>query len=232
MSFNNPVPERPFTKTLEWKGGDGSYQYYDKDTKKRIPFKLGMFIPLEEMSSISGYCESQNKGIWSNEVWKIDKEELAVKIGNSVHVRGLYKDIKAEVNSIGGNYTKVVYALAEGEIVRLLFSGSGLNGWIDKGFSPTSQQCGVQFTGTIDGKKGAVTFKIPQFEPVRLDSDQFKEASEACTKLEAWLKTRANYVEAEDRQEDGDCEANQDEANAAFDEQHHEAVTAQDEVPF
>ena len=171
MSFSKPKPQKPFNKTIKWKGSDGgSFVYYDG--QNNIEIEIDEFIVLDELFSISGWNDDKNKGVWSNEVSDLKREEMAVRIGNDVSVKGVYGDVKDKVKSIGGKFTNVVYALIGEELVRILFSGSGCSGWIGKEFNPASERCGVKFSGAEEGKKGAVVFFTPLFERVELADKQ------------------------------------------------------------
>ena len=81
MSFSKPKPQKPFNKTIKWKGSDGgSFVYYDG--QNNIEIEIDEFIVLDELFSISGWNDDKNKGVWSNEVSDLKREEMAVRIGN------------------------------------------------------------------------------------------------------------------------------------------------------
>ena len=89
MSFSKPKPQKPFNKTIKWKGSDGgSFVYYDG--QNNIEIEIDEFIVLDELFSISGWNDDKNKGVWSNEVSDLKREEMAVRIGNDVSVKGVY----------------------------------------------------------------------------------------------------------------------------------------------
>ena len=237
MSFNTPKIERPYAKTYEYKGtaGNGHFRYYDGTKNHTLPAAdLAPFVVLEEMKSISGFCEEKNRGIWSNEVLNLQTEPFKVRVDKVIICEGIYGDIKDTIKANGGKFTCVVFALIKGEIVRLLFAGSGCGGWIDKGFDPMAKQCGVKLTGTQSGKKGQTSFETPLFEPVTLNAEQIAEAIKQCDLLTAWLDSKQTET-ADDGPSDADERAaiesvNQEPAgNRNFAEA---AETTQEEVPF
>ena len=188
MSFAKPKAERPFTKTIKWKGSDGGrFEFYDGDTNQ--PIEIDTFIVLEELYSISGYNSDKKMGVWSNEVSHLKRERLEVKMGNDVITAGIYKEIKAKVKEIGGKFTFAIYALIGDEMVRILLAGSGCSGWLEKGFNPMSKQCGVKFSGREHGKNGSVEFSSPVFVPHELSREEHDQAIEACGVLETWLNS-------------------------------------------
>jgi hypothetical protein len=188
MSFAKPKQERPYEKTIQWKGGDGIFSYWNGT--ENVTIEVDKIIVLEELYSISGYSEKDNKGIWSNEVLNLRTEKMTVKVGNTIVAEGTYREVKDKVKSMGGKFTVVPIALIGDEMVRFLFSGSGCSGWIDKGFNPMSKQCGVLYSGKVEGKKGNTKFFTPTFEPVALTDVEKSAAVAACGVLESWLDSR------------------------------------------
>lgn len=221
MGFGNAKAERPYTRTIKWKSGDDQFETYNADTKKNEPVEIDWFTVLEELTSVSGYNENSNKGIWSNEVLELG-QKIEVRVGNDIVTSGSWKEIKAEVTAMGGKFTNVVIALLpSGEIIRILLAGSGCTGWIGKKFSPMSLQCGVKFNGSQEGKKGNVTYNIPTFVKRELSSEETESAMDAWKTVEAWLKDRGQERTEEHDQSHGYDEHDQGEpsdANAAFQE--------------
>lgn len=194
MSLSNPKAENPVTKWIEFKGNTGQFQYWDKATEKNIEIpinKIG-FIVLDELNTITGYHESANAGIYSNEVSDLSHETLTVKVfKTNIQITGLYKDIRDNVKAIGGKFTKSVYAaLITGkdslELVNFKMSGSAFMGWLDKHVNLYKQ--GVKITSLKDGEKGAVKFKIPVFEGFDMPENLKLKAIELDKELQEYLR--------------------------------------------
>jgi hypothetical protein len=134
----------PVRKYLSFKGSKGQLAYYDKDSKeddKNVYLDSLDFVLLDIKSSITGFNESSSSQISSNllEPYSVGKEPFIVKtkINGSYGViaQGIWKEIKAEVDGIGGKFTSNVFAIADVgqgmEIVRIELSGAGLTPWIN-----------------------------------------------------------------------------------------------------
>jgi hypothetical protein len=195
MSRSKPRSEtntNPASITLEWKGGEGHWRYWNKAEKKQEHVNSVSFVLLDELSSISGFAEQYGTSGFSNEVHSTKTEELVVRVfrdaGAKVVCRGLYSDIKADLPS-GLKYTKVLYALdvSSKKIIRLLLSGSALTSWIN---TEIDRNGVISQERTQDGKKGAVKFKIPVFESSEISQEDDELALEADKELQEYLESR------------------------------------------
>lgn len=194
MSLSNPKQENPVTKWIEYSGETGKFYFYDKEKKEKVNLLLPLkFIVLEELNTISGFSESLNSGIYSNEVLDLSKEILHVKsFKGGYSANGLYQQIKDNIIVNGGKFTKSVYACiirpdnSLTEIVNFKFKGASLQGWFDK--SVNVYKSAVIVNSTIEGKKGKTIYKIPVFEPVPFTDIQFKLACEQERTLQEYLK--------------------------------------------
>lgn len=222
MGFGNAAPERPYSRTINWKSSLCEFQEYDKDTSSNKKVDIDRFVVLEEMTSVSGYSQKANKGIWSNEVLDLKHEKLQVRIGNEIEYEGYWSEIKDAVNGAGGKFTNVVIALLpSNEIVRFLFSGAACSGWIGKRFNPMARQCGVKFAGTTEEQTGSIKYNVPTFEPIELTEDQKKVAIKKWEELDAWLGQRNEHNQETSHDEHAQA-APEPEAKAPY----------SDEVPF
>lgn len=133
----------PVKAYLEFKGGKGQVTYFDKSAGsegERVTLDKLDFIVLDIKASVSGYNEKTSSGVSSNLIDPLDggvvefviKSKEDGKYGEVL--RGLWKDIKAEADAIGGKYTTNIFALADLgsglEIVNLQLNGSSLSPWI------------------------------------------------------------------------------------------------------
>ena len=193
QAFAQPQ-SNPATKFIEWKSNDKAFEYYDKETQKKVsiplPFK---FLVLDELHAVKGWNDATSSGIYSNEVKFISKEIMTVKPfkGNEI-AKGLYKDIKEKVVAAGGHYVKSIYIMLEdGTLANLQLKGSSVQAWgefTQKTRSRLPEEWVIVKTAK-DGKKGAVKFSIPEFSFERSLSDAENEQADLCFDiLESYLK--------------------------------------------
>lgn len=134
----------PVKKYLSFKGSKGQLAYYDKNSSeedKNVYLDSVKFAVLDIKSSVSGFNEATSSTISSNylDPYDVGKEEFIVKtkVNNSfgVFAKGIWKDIKKDVDTINGKFTSNVFALADLgdglEIVKLELSGASLRPWIE-----------------------------------------------------------------------------------------------------
>jgi len=191
MSLSNPTTENPVKKFIEFKADLGVFRYWDKQKEENIPLEFPIqFIVLDELATISGYCEKTNSGIYSNEIHNLNFQQLNVKsFKGGVHIVGKYADIKDEVKAYGGKFTKSVYAalLNEGglELVNFRLKGAAFSGWMDSKFN--SQRPGVEITKCEDKKKGTNKYKQPVFDMLEITEEYLNEATAMDIKLQEYL---------------------------------------------
>lgn len=135
----------PVKKYLSF-AGSGKIKFFDKDNKDaddkgNVYLDKLDFVIVDVKASVSGYNEKASSGINSNYLDPYDtgKEIFTVKTKvNGTYgefSKGIWKDIKDEVSSIGGKFTTNVFAIADvgdgDELVRLELKGASLTPWID-----------------------------------------------------------------------------------------------------
>jgi len=186
----------PTSKFLEWKSNNKSFAYYDKETKQNVEVKLPItFIVLEEYHCIKGFSDSDQTGIYSNEVLQIGTEELEVKtFKGRIIAKGLYKDIKGAVNAAGGNYHKSIYAVTkEGELINISLKGAAVSKWsklVEKGAWKRLSDEWISIESAEDHKKGMVKYSTPNFVfNTSLSENEFKTVKAKATELENYLTT-------------------------------------------
>ena len=193
QAFAQPQ-SNPATKFIEWKSNEKAFEYYDKETQKKVaiplPFK---FLVLDELHTVKGWNDATSSSIYSNEVKFISKEIMTVKPfkGNEI-AKGLYKDIKEKIVAAGGHYTKSIYVMLEdGSLSNLQLKGSSVQAWgefTQKSRARLPEEWIIVKTAK-DGKKGAVKFSMPDFTFERTLSDSENEQADECfDTLEAYLK--------------------------------------------
>lgn len=160
----------PISKYLEWKSNDKCFSYYDKENKTNVLVPLPLeFIVLEEYHTVKGFSDSDQTGIYSNEVLQISAEEMEVKtFKGRVIAKGVYNEIKTTVNAAGGNYHKSMYVITnDGELLNLSFKGAVVGKWstfTQKGEFRRLKSEWVSIKTVEDHKKGMVNYSTPNFE--------------------------------------------------------------------
>lgn len=197
MSLSQPKISSPCKKFIDFKGSTGNFQFWDKSKKENIELKLPLrFIVLDELSTITGYSESANSGIYSNEVHNLSHQDLNVRtFKGGISFSGKYADIKTRISDLGGKFSKSIYAaLITGdgvELVNFKFKGASLKPWIDR----DSKSNVVKIEGCLDGKKGVVKYKSPIFLQGEADENHIEEALELDKELQIYLKSHKPQVD-------------------------------------
>lgn len=201
-AFTTPQ-SNPATKILSWKSNDKKFSYYDKESQTNVAVELPFkFLVIDELASVKGWSDALSGSIISNEVKFISKEPLKVKCYNknlkgesasTIIANGIYKDIKAEVNSAGAKYHKSVYIMLEdGSLANIQMKGSVVKVWSEFTQKTKSRLTDewVLVENAVDGKKGAVKFSTPSFKfDKSLSDSESAMADEVFNKLEAYLTT-------------------------------------------
>lgn len=213
MSLSAPKLTNPCKKFIEFKGGTGIFQYWDKESEKNIELEYPIqFIVLDELSTIKGYNKTTNSGVYSNEVRSIKNQTLHVKtFKGNLELHGKYSDIKADILGMGGKYCKSVYAalLNRNELELTCFQLTGISNkaWIDKEFDVSLVS--VKIEDCSDGKNGNVKFKIPNYKGEAISKELMDKAVAMDKDLQVFLKSyQDSHKEEVDEsvQEDGPCE--------------------------
>ena len=184
----------PATKHIEWKGSTGRFVYYDK-TRENPDGSTGAQITLPDtmhimfitqLSTIAGFSDIDQSGIWANEAKNLSKDPLSVRTRKGEIASGLYKDISAEVKNAGGKFAKSIYCMlllgkdVEPEFVNLKLYGSAVGPWIDfvkNTYGRKTMEDGYSIklsTNPEKQKKGSNIYSIPEFE--RIDSKQLPQS--------------------------------------------------------
>lgn len=190
-----PTIESPVKKYLSWSSNDKCFKYYDKEQAKDVLVKLPLtFVHLEELSTIKGWDEKSESGIYSNEVRSTKLEQLNVRSfkGGEI-IKGIYQDIKLRVQAAGGVYHMSMYVFLNGEVVNLSFKGAALMGWSDFAKENRKSFLGntIEILTSAEGKKGSVKFNTPVFtvgKPIGLTENE--KAEEAYKALTSYLDAK------------------------------------------
>lgn len=260
MSRSNPTVHNPHPaeKWFEWDGESGAIRWYDKKEKKNVAVKDGFsFLLLDELAAVTGWSESNEGGITSNEVRDTTKEVLVVKVFKGPKIaQGFYQDIRDRIIAAGGYYTSVLYIAFKEEgrlkLGGLKLKGAGLNAWVEfkKKNREALYKAAVQFKGSTQHKKGKIQWHVPTLFLRDVADETNEEAKKLDELLQVYLKgyfertTVADQVGAnEGRQADArdDVQYHPDEHPAAGRRAHASEPlegepaappVEEDEVPF
>lgn len=202
MSLSNPQAKNPATRFMQWRGGNeggGRVTWYDKEAEEEkevaLPFS---FIVLDELSTITGFSESDHSGFWSNEVRNLQRESLVVRTSAGIRARGRYSDISDEIKSKGAKYAKSVYIAFKDEqgelqIGNIKIAGAAMTAWIDFQKKFDVSKCAVFITETPKrAKKGSNYYYVPVFEGQNMSEATKQEAVKLDEELQQYLN---NYFQ-------------------------------------
>lgn len=191
----------PVRKFVEYRGGEGRFEYYDKELKKRVPLELPLrFVVLDDTRlTVTGFNDTAGTGIYANEVGHISAP-LSVKTfkGDAI-AEGPWKKISDRVEAKGGKFCKVVYGAMKVdpseenpsgfEYVAFKFAGSSLGPWFDFQKSADLTSGGVEILDEFEeGKKGTTKFKIPVFKSIKLSKETLDIADRMSDPLQDYFK--------------------------------------------
>lgn len=219
MSRSNPTDgvRNPSTRWFEWAGGaDGGFvRWYNKDTKEQVKVSGAFtFLLLDELSTVKGWHEPSESGIFANEVRDMRQEALVVRsFKGGELVSGIYTNIKDSIVAKGGHYHASLYlAYREGEELRignLGLKGAAAGAWMEfkKAAGTKKDAAGksvraylvdaVTITGFEDAKKGGTAYRVPVFalKPVQEATNQ--QATALDVELQAFLSDYLKRPKAE-----------------------------------
>lgn len=200
----------PAVRYIDWDSENGQFKYYNKATKENVAIKLPVkFYVLDELTTIKGYSDKHQGGMWSNEVKNITNQKLKVvgkgKDGKSFKIaEGFYQNIKDAVTAAGGKYTRSLYAAMlnendEYEIVNFQLKGAAFSGWLEF----CNEKKGSIMTDLIvcddfkREKKGATKYTIPVFSSEIASEEGNDAAITLDVKLQEYLKTYFDKTQEE-----------------------------------
>lgn len=137
MSRSQPTLTNPAHRFFEYKAGEGTLQYYDKEKQERITVSLPFeFLVLDQLNTITGFSRLDKASYYSNEVRNSAKEEFVIKLKGAHVVTTLYKNEHGVVQvPKAAKYAKSIYiAYQENDewvIGNIKLSGSAMTAWIE-----------------------------------------------------------------------------------------------------
>lgn len=249
MSRSNPSEHvsNPATRWFEWNGEKGLVRYYDKEKKENVDVPLPFtFLLLDQLASVRGWHESSKSGIYSNEVKDTTKDVLVVKAfkGGTI-AEGLYRDIKLQVNNVGGSYTANCYIAYKGgaglQLAAIRFKGASLGGWMEftKDHRADLYKGAIKIDGYTEGKKGRVVFRVPTFKLVPVSDETNNEATALDEELQEFLDAylSRNRRDAADSAAEPEHVSDEEMAGVGAghyrgDYQEYPAPVTDDDIPF
>lgn len=157
----------PVVQYVKWASNDKKFSFYRKESKEKGFIDLPVeAVFLKTSSTVKGWSDANDCGIFSNQVTNLQNETLVVKAGDMKIASGLYRDIKDTVKAAGGKFYLNVFVLINGEISVLELKGAALMEWME--FFKRNKVHLDAKTIVVklfnEGKKGAVKYTTPKFE--------------------------------------------------------------------
>lgn len=196
QSSNSPVK-----RYYNWSGSEGNFTYWDREKEERIKVECPFtFIPIDALSCVEGYHSKSEKGFRSNEVRSTGKEDLEVRWnGGTLIIKGLYKDIKDQIEKLGGKYNRSLYAVQEidGEwsIINIKLKGAAMSSYLnfDKRTSMNLEGLTITVEKSEEKKTGNVKYFEPVFSAKNTDEKTHSIAVTMDSELQEYLKNRGAY---------------------------------------
>ncbi len=196
-STNDNNLSNPAKMFIDWDSENGCFKTYDKNKKVNVSIKLPVrFYVLDELSTVKGFSDKYQGGIWSNEVKNIGNQLLSVKTKGkdgkmTTIAEGKYSEIKEKIVANGGKYTRSLYVAMlnendEYEIVNFQLKGAAFSGWLD--FVNNNRHSLMTAEIVCDDfkkeKKAATKYTVPIFRA----EDASAEGNEAAINLDIELQ--------------------------------------------
>lgn len=190
---DNNVLVNPAKKFFKWEGSSGRFSYFDKtkgENGERVQVELPFqFLVLDTLSTVKGWSDPLQSGIWANEVYNISEDVLTVRTKAGILKSGLYESVKSEN---GVKYCQSVYAAVrcngDLEMCNIAIMGTAIGAWIEyRKKHKNIYDGGIAVNGTVEGKKGAVKFFSPVFTPFEITPEENEQAIAMHKELKKYL---------------------------------------------
>ena len=205
MSRSNPeISQNPCKLWLDWSSNDATITHYDKEQKESVKHTLPFtFLWLDQLGKIGGWCDSEESGIYSNEVKNLNDEVLTVRFQKGgTMAQGKYSEIKDQIKAKGARYVASIYLAYKDDkeklqIGNLSFQGSALASWMEfsKRAGNDIHTKAVVVTGFESGKKGSVEYTYPTFKLIDVSEQTNQEAEQLDRELQQFIKGKPLLIE-------------------------------------
>lgn len=199
MSRSNPRGARLETPCRDWfqwegKKTNGYVRRYNKDTKESTQVKLPfVFLVLEQLATITGWCKPDDQGYFGNEVFNITRDliEVRTKAGGK-KATGLYSVLVKEVKGL--KYAKSVYIAFRDDdgtlkLGNFQFAGSSMGPWIELADKHNMETGCLKITGKVEKKEGDNDYLAPVMSwQEKVEPDTEAQAIELDKTLQEYLK--------------------------------------------
>jgi hypothetical protein len=217
MSLSKPQLKNPAVRFMQWRGGEeggGRLTWYDKENQQEVEIELPFsFIVLDELTTLTGFNDTQQSGYWSNEV-RNSNGILVARTKQGIQARGTYQKIK-EMGLNGLKFAQSVYVAFKdeetGELVigNIKLFGAAFSAWVDFKKKFDISQCAVYITDEPKrAKKGRNIYFIPVFEGQNLNDETKNAAVKLDEELQRYLNT---YLQQRPDEDDGGATEEDDE---------------------
>lgn len=178
----------PVLHYIDVKSTKKQFSYWDKEAQERKEFTFSKpFTILKVGISVGGI------GLFSNEIENAGKEILYVRRSQGGLVtKGLWNDIKQDVENEGGKFQKSITISYDGKILALTLQGETMFafGKVLEGLIKHKNK--VEFTGEWEEKKSkGKVYYIPVFSKSEaINPDEFTLLKEQAKKVEEYFASR------------------------------------------
>jgi hypothetical protein len=190
---NNTEIVNPSKRFYRWNGESGGFQYYDKQTEKRVDVPLPFqFLVLDTLATVRGFNDADQSGYWSNEVRDIKKDILTVRTSKGICAKGLYESVITDRACTGAKFCQSVYVAVKAddgslEIANIQMVGSALGAWIEFRKKNKVFDGAIAVKTMIEGKKGKTTYQIPVFQKIETTPETDEIAKDLDKELQEYL---------------------------------------------
>lgn len=253
MSRSNPTDgvRNPSARWFEWAGGDdgGFIRWYNKDTKETVKVDGAFtFLLLDELSTVKGWHDPSESGIYANEVRDTRQDVLVVRSFKGGELAsGVYTSIRDRIKAQGGHYCASLYlAFKEGDELRignLCLKGAAASAWMEfKRAAPTKKDAAgkslrayfvdaIKISNFEQLKKGATVYRVPVFTFSAVAEATNQQAGALDVELQGFLADYLKRPKAEAVKEPG-SEAPLPDEEAPSQSAVERLAAMEDDIPF
>lgn len=204
MSLSSPRVESPVRKHFKLRASTGDVVYYNKAEAKEVEVPLPFrFIVLDVLTTVGGFHEPSNSGIWSNEVRSSTKDVLRIRNKSGLLLEGPYSEVKDRLKSLGGKFANAVYIAyqdgSEWTLGKITFIGASVSAWFDFGTGKRlDADPGVAVTGFSAQQKGRTEYFVPEFDHWAVPAHDLSAATALDRDLQEYLASASTRGSAEE----------------------------------